>query len=139
MSNPKIVDAIRNVLSGHSKSARDTLIDQFHPDIVFEFPESLPYGGTFKGVDGYKQFWDLVFVHWNSFDYDLHEIIDTGDRIIVPVVAHGESKTGRSMWNEHLFFFKVEGGKIVYGRIYADSAKGRDAISPWRTFADVKQ
>lgn len=32
------------------------------------------------------------------------------------------------MENEHLFLFRVRDGKIVYGRIYADTARGRDVL-----------
>lgn len=32
------------------------------------------------------------------------------------------------MENEHCFLFKVRDGRIVYGRIYADTAKGHDVM-----------
>jgi ketosteroid isomerase-like protein len=46
----------------------------------------------------------------------------------VPVVARAKTKTGFSMENEHFFLFKVRDGKISYGRIYADTARGRDVL-----------
>jgi ketosteroid isomerase-like protein len=33
------------------------------------------------------------------------------------------------MENEHCFLFEIRDGRIIYGRIYADTAKGRDIIA----------
>jgi len=46
----------------------------------------------------------------------------------VPVIARAKTKRGFSMENEHLFLFRVRDGKITYGRIYADTARGRDVL-----------
>ena len=55
-------------------------------------------------------------------------MLDAGTHVIVPVVARARAKNGRTMENQHCFLFQVRDGRIVYGRIYADTAKGRDVI-----------
>jgi hypothetical protein len=129
MSNAEIVEACRLAYTGFEKNQREPLLKLLHKDVVFEFPESLPYGGTYRGIEEFKAFWKLLYSqYYDYFDYNAHDVIDAGDYVIVPVSARALCKTGKMMENEHLFLFKVKEGKIVYGRIYADTAKGRDVL-----------
>ena len=127
--NAEIVEACRLAYSGFENNQREKLLSLLAPDVVFEFPTSLPYGGTYRGIQEFKAFWaDLYENYYEFFNYDAREVLDAGTHVIVPVVAHARAKNGRSMENEHCFLFKVEKGRIVYGRIYADTAKGRDVL-----------
>ena len=127
--NAEIIEACRLAYSGFENNQREKLLSLLAPDVVFEFPTSLPYGGTYRGIQEFKAFWaDLYENYYEFFNYDAREVLDAGTHVIVPVVAHARAKNGRSMENEHCFLFKVENGRIIYGRIYADTAKGRDVL-----------
>jgi ketosteroid isomerase-like protein len=128
-SNPKIVEACRLAFTGFENNNMKALFAVLSPDLVFEFPESLPYGGTFRGLEEFNAFWaDLYGNYYEYFYYDARAVLDAGSHVVVPVIARAKAKNGRTMENEHCFLFLVENGKITYGRIYADTAKGRDAI-----------
>ncbi|WP_372573632.1 nuclear transport factor 2 family protein [Ruegeria jejuensis] len=130
MSNAEIIEACRLAYSGYEENKREPLIALLDENAVFEFPRSLPYGGTCNGLEEFKAFWTLLYTeYYDHFDYDAHAVIDGGDYVIVPVKARAKAKNGKTMDNEHCFLFKVENGKIVYARIYADTAKGRDVIA----------
>lgn len=127
--NNEIVEACRLAYTGFEDNKREKLLSLLAPDVVFEFPTSLPYGGTYRGLDEFKAFWaDLYENYYDSFNYDAHVVLDAGTHVIVPVIARARAKNGRTMENEHCFLFKVQDGRIVYGRIYADTAKGRDVM-----------
>lgn len=127
--NARIIEACRLAFTGFEKNERGPLLALLADDAVFEFPTSLPYGGTYVGLDKFKAFWaDLYENYYEYFNYDAIDVLDAGTHVVVPVVARAMSKHGRFMENQHCFLFKVKDGKIVYGRIYADTAKGRDAI-----------
>jgi hypothetical protein len=97
-------------------------------DVVFEFSDSLPYGGTYNGKREFQAFWAHVYKEYEYFNYDARAVLEADEYIIVPVIARARTKRGFSMENEHLFLFKVRDGEIVYGRIYADTARGRDVL-----------
>jgi ketosteroid isomerase-like protein len=127
--NQAIVEACRLAYSGFENNQREPLLALLAPDVVFEFPKSLPYGGVYKGLNEFKAFWaDLYENYYEYFNYDAHAVLDCGSHVIVPVVARAKAKNGKTMENEHCFLFKIKDGKIVYGRIYADTAKGRDVL-----------
>jgi ketosteroid isomerase-like protein len=128
-NNTALVEACRMAYTGFEKNDRAPLLGFLAEDVVFEFPKSLPYGGKYQGLAEFKEFWaDLYENYYEYFHYDAHDVLDCGDYVVVPVAAHARTKTGRTMENEHCFLFKIQNGKIVYGRIYADTAKGRDVL-----------
>jgi hypothetical protein len=129
MSNAAIVEACRLAYTGFEKNQREPLLALLDPAVVFEFPRSLPYGGTFRGMAEFKAWWKMLYTYYyDSFNYDAHAVLESGDHVFVPVTARAVCKTGQVMENEHLFLFRVKDGKIVHGRIYADTAKGRDVL-----------
>ena len=127
--NLEIIEACRLAFTGFEANDKTQLIKLLASDVVFEFPTSLPYGGTYKGIEEFKAFWaDLYENYYEYFNYDARNILDAGSHVIVPVIARAKAKNGRFMENEHCMLFKVENGRVVYGRIYADTAKGRDVL-----------
>ncbi|MGS2589605.1 nuclear transport factor 2 family protein [Streptomyces hebeiensis] len=129
MSRDDIVRAVELAYTGYEKNDMRPLVAMLSPDFEFEMTDSLPYGGKYVGPDQYVAFWREVGKEWESFSYEANEIIVTDESIIVPVKTDGLSKKGIRMRNEHLFHFKYRDGQIVWARLYADSARGRDVIA----------
>jgi hypothetical protein len=97
--------------------------------VVFHFPTSLPYGGTFHGPQGFQAFYADIYGHYyDVFNYDAHAVLDAGSHVIVPVIARAKAKNGRTTQNEHLFLFAISHGKIVEARLYPTPP--RDATPP---------
>ena len=129
MSNQKLLAALEAAFTGYEKNNSALLLELLADDFTFEFPDSLPYGGSYVGRDEFLGFWKAVAKEWTYFRYDAHAIIDAGDTIIVPVKTDALSIRGIRMRNEHLFLFKVRDGRPVFARLYADTARGRDVMS----------
>jgi fermentation-respiration switch protein FrsA (DUF1100 family)/ketosteroid isomerase-like protein len=129
MSNTEIVAALKTAFAGYESNDRGPLTALLSDDFTFEMSDSMPYGGTYVGLEEFAAFWQEVGKEWRYFRYDAHEIIDAGDTIIVPVKTDALSIRGITMRNEHLFLFKVKDGRLVFGRLYADTARGRDVIA----------
>lgn len=129
MSNSAIVEACRLAYTGFEKNDRGPLGKLLDDNVVFQFPESLPYGGTYVGKEEFQKWWTVLYSrYYDYFNYDADDVIDAGQYVIVPVTARAQAKSGAKMENQHLFLFKVKDGKIISGRIYADTAKGRDVL-----------
>jgi ketosteroid isomerase-like protein len=134
-SNQTIVDACRRAYTGFEENDSSDLVALMSPNMVFHFPTSLPYGGTFHGREGFMAFYEDLYAHYYEyFNYDLHAVLDAGSHVAVPVRARGKAKNGRTMENEHLLLFTVTDGLITEARLYADTAKGRDVIEGLESF-----
>ncbi|BCW73515.1 nuclear transport factor 2 family protein [Arthrobacter sp. NicSoilB8] len=129
MSSTAIVEAMELAFTGYETNDREPLIKLLSPDFAFEMSDSLPYGGLYIGPEEFAAYWKEVGKEWEYFRYDAHEIIHSGNTIVVPVKTNALSKQGIRMRNEHLFLFKVANGQVVQGRLYADTARGRDVIA----------
>jgi len=127
-SSAAVLAACKKAFTGFDKNDRADLVSVLDDNVVFEFSDSLPYGGTYNGKKEFVAFWTHVYKEYEYFNYDARDFIQDKDYLIIPVVARAKTKTGYSMENEHLFLFKIKDGKIVYGRIYADTARGRDVL-----------
>ncbi|MBC8751591.1 MULTISPECIES: nuclear transport factor 2 family protein [Paraburkholderia] len=129
MSEQHLVDACRKAFTGFERNDRTDLVAALADDVEFEFSDSRPYGGKYTGKEEFLAFWAHVYKEYEYFNYDLRTVVEADGYIFVPVVARAKTKTGFSMENEHLFLFKVsDDGKITYGCIYADTARGRDVL-----------
>ncbi len=88
------------------------------PEVIFDFPTSLPYGGTFHRHEGFLAFYrDIYDHHHETFNYDAHTVLDSGSHVVVPVRARAKAKTGRTLENEHCLLFTVNDGLIVEARL----------------------
>lgn len=126
--NAAVLAAAKKAFTGFEKNSRADLVAVLDDNVVFEFSDSLPYGGTYNGKKEFQAFWAHVYKEYEYFNYDARDFLQSGDYLLVPVIARAKTKTGFSMENEHLFLFRIKEGKIVYGRIYADTARGRDVL-----------
>lgn len=128
MHNAEIRAALESAFTGYEENDRGPLIALLADDFHFEMSDSLPYGGVYVGPGEFVAYWQEVGKIWEHFRYHAHEIIEAGNTFVVPVLTDGISIHGVPMSNEHLFLFKVRDGKVVFGRLYADTARGRDVI-----------
>lgn len=128
MSAGGVADAVRRAFTGYRANDYTLLVERMHPAFRFEMSDSLPYGGVFIGPAQFLEWRQRVLAKWEYFDYDAHEIIETPSRIVVPVKTDAHTRTGTDMRNEHLFLFGIEGDLLTWGRLYADTARGRDVI-----------
>ncbi|AEA22408.1 nuclear transport factor 2 family protein [Pseudonocardia benzenivorans] len=129
MSDEKVVAALRAAFTGYEKNDFGPMIGLLADDFRFEMSDSLPYGGVFTGRAEFEGWWAHVNAKWQYFRYEAHEIAEAGDTIAVPVRTDALSPDGIRMQNEHMFLFTVHDGQIVFCRLYADTARGRDVMA----------
>ncbi|MBP0595005.1 nuclear transport factor 2 family protein [Paraburkholderia sp. LEh10] len=128
MRHPQVVEACKKAFTGFERNDKSDLVPLLADDVVFEFSDSLPYGGTYHGKEEFLAFWKHVYRKWEYLNYDARAVLEAEDYVIVPVIVRAKAKNGFSMENEHLFLFQVRDGRIVHGRLYADTARGRDIL-----------
>jgi len=55
-------------------------------------------------------------------------LIDAGDRIVVPVHLQARAKNGKTMDVHNVWVYEFSDGKLIRGRVYADTAVLRDTV-----------
>jgi uncharacterized protein len=129
MSNRRLLQAPAAAFTGYEKNGRAQLFELLSEEFTFEMSDPMRCGSSHFGRDEFVGFRKAVAKEWTYFRYDAHEIIDSGNAIVVPVKTDGLSICGIRLQNEHLLLFKVKDGRPVFACLYADTARGRDVIS----------
>ena len=99
------------------------------PDCELIVPDSIPYGGTRYGPDAIIDWFTREIWRWfEEFNSTPEGFIDGGDQIVVPVNVRARAKNGASMDVHNVWIYEFREGKLIRGRVYADTAILRDTV-----------
>jgi len=104
--------------------------DALHPDAELIAPEGMPYGGgVFKGRERFERWfaedlWEL----WEEFKSTPVDLIDAGDKVVVPVRVEGRTRGGIQLAVDNVWIYEFESGSLRRARLYADTAVLGDAV-----------
>lgn len=126
MATTIVLDAVRAAFTGFEANDRGRLRALLADDVIFEFPETVPYGGRYVGLAAYEALWAHLYeTYYQSFDYDLTALIDGGDHVVVQVTAQAVALSGQKLRYDQCLIFKLDGDRVIHGRVYADTARLR--------------
>jgi len=92
-------------------------------------PESLPWGGTYTGPDGFKEMIGKFMSNFESVSPAPQEFIEAdGDRVIVTVSGTGTTKSGNELGGDSIWLYKVDDGEISHAEFYGDTATAVEAL-----------
>jgi len=88
-----------------------------HPDFELREPDALPYGGVYKGLDGFKRCWELIPQTGHKTEY-LNTLrcyfTEDPDSLIVELEARGtNTKTDKKFAGKVMEQFEFRDGKIL--------------------------
>ena len=94
-----------------------TMAPLVHPDFELREPDALPYGGIYKGIDGFKKCWELIpkASHVTEHLDTLHTYFtEDPDRIVVELDFRGSRRgTGEKFASKVMEQFEFRDGKIA--------------------------
>jgi uncharacterized protein len=98
------------------------MLEFLDPQIEWRGPESLPWGGTFRGHDGFREFFAIVVDRIAEFRREKQRYLDAGDRVVVLLRSIGRPKGG-TVWDlPEVHVWTVRHGKAVRFDNYVDTA-----------------
>ena len=123
------VELLAQAFAGWGKDNPANMRDVLHPDCELVVPDSIPYGGTFRGPDAVIGWFTRDLWRWfDEFTSTPEGFIDAGDQIVVPVHVQARAKNGKTMDVHNVWIYEFSEGKLVRGRVYADTAVLRDTV-----------
>jgi ketosteroid isomerase-like protein len=123
------VARLAQAFAGWGKDNPAGMRDLLHPDCELVVPASVPYGGTFHGVDAVIEWFTCELWSWfDAFASTPEGFIDGGDRIAVPVHVNARAKNGKNVEVRNVWIYEFSDGRLTRGRVYADTAVLRDAL-----------
>jgi ketosteroid isomerase-like protein len=98
------------------------MLEHLDSRIEWRVPESLPWGGIFRGHEGFRRFTAIVTAQLAEARREKLLYLAAGDRIVVLLRSVGRPRGGSQFDEPEVHVCAVQNGKIVGVDIYVDSA-----------------
>jgi uncharacterized protein len=98
------------------------MLEFLDPQIEWRGPDSLPWGGTFRGHDGFHEFFARVGDRIAEFRREKQQYLDAGERVVVLLRSIARAKGGTGWDLPEVHVWTVRGGKAVSFDNYVDTA-----------------
>lgn len=94
-------------------------------------PETLPWGGTYSGPEGFKDMIQKFLSHFETIDTRPTAFLeaDDGETVIAIVEGVGKTKSGNELSGRSVWLYKVSGGRLTDAEFFGDTAQTLDALS----------
>ena len=90
------------------------MLDFLDPQLEWRAPESVPWGGTFHGREGFREFVGKLLDQPVEFRREMLEYLDAGDRIVVLLRQMGRRKGSDTEYDvPEVHVWTIHDGKIV--------------------------
>jgi len=94
-------------------------------------PETLPWGGTYKGPEGFKEMIQKFLSNFESVSPEPTAFLeaDDGETVMVTVEGVSKTKSGNELTGRSVWLYTVRSGKLMSAEFFGDTARARDALS----------
>jgi len=93
-------------------------------------PSSLPWGGTFIGPEGFRDFLAGMLKHFKDLKAVPEKVLGADDdHVIVTARVRGRTKGGNPIEHRTVWIYKLRGGQVVNAETFADTAALLKAMS----------
>jgi hypothetical protein len=122
------VEVIRRFYDIVARGDINAVLDLLDPGVEWKAPESLPWGGTFRGHDGFREFFAKVVDQPVEFRREVQEYLQAGDRVVVLLRLFGRPTGGDTEFEvPEIHVWSLRDGKIVGLEAIFDTAAGMNA------------
>ncbi len=122
-------DAVKSGWEAFAKGDLDTAVATTSDSAEIVIPESLPWGGTYTGPDGFKEMIGKFLSNFDEVNPQPKEFIEAeGGRVVVTVAGVGKTKSGNELSGDSIWLYTVDGGEITRAEFYGDTATAVEAL-----------
>ena len=124
-------NAVKERWEDFGRGDLDAAVSTTDANAEIVLPETLPWGGTYKGPDGFKEMIQKFLSNFESIDPQPTSFLeaDDGETVIVTVEGAGKTKAGKQLSGHSVWLYKVNDGKLMSAEFFGDTAQARDALS----------
>ncbi len=124
-------DAVKERWGDFAKGDLDAAVSTTDENAEIVMPETLPWGGTYTGPEGFKEMIQKFLSNFESVDPKPTAFIegDDGETVVVVVDGTGKTKSGNEIRGRSVWLYKVSDGKLTHAEFFGDTAEARDAVA----------
>ena len=123
------VDVVQGAWDAFGRGDIDAVLDAISPSAQTRVPESLPWGGTYSGPDGFQEFLAKLDTSFQAFSATPQKVLGADDNhVIVLAKTKGRTKGGGTVEGTTLWIYQLRDGKIADAESFGDTAQVLEAL-----------
>ncbi len=123
------VDVVQGAWDAFGRGDIDAVLDAIAPAAETRVPESLPWGGTYAGPDGFRDFLARLNENFDQFTATPDKVLGADDNhVIVLAKVKGRTRGGATIENRAVWIYQLRDGKIADAETFGDTAQVLEAL-----------
>ena len=123
------VDVIQGAWDAFAKGDLDGATAIVAPEGEINVPSTLPFGGTFLGPEGMRDYVTGLTSYFRDFKATPEKVLGADDdHVIVTARIRGRSKSGTPVEYSSVWVYKLRGGQVASAESYVDTAQVLKAL-----------
>lgn len=127
MSQPD-VDVVRGAYEAFNRRDLAGFLEPLAPDVHVDMSERVFNPDTYDAHDGVRRLFGEIMDVWETFEWQLEEIVDAGGTVVALVRAQGKGRgSGVETDRRIAFTWELRDGKATLIRLYVDRERALQA------------
>jgi uncharacterized protein len=123
------VDVVQGAWDAFGRGDIDAVLDAIAPTAETRVPESLPWGGTYAGPDGFRDFLTRLTENFDQFTATPDKVLGADDNhVVVLAIVKGRTRGGATIENRAIWIYQLRDGKIADAETFGDTAQVLEAL-----------
>ena len=108
------VDVVQSAWDAYGRGDIDAVLDAISASAETRVPETLPWGGTYTGPDGFQDFLARLGESFEQFSASPDKVLGADDNHVVVVAkTKGRTKSGATLEGTAVWIYQLRDGKIA--------------------------
>jgi ketosteroid isomerase-like protein len=123
------VDVVQGAWDAFGRGDIETVLEAISPTAQTRVPESLPWGGTYAGPDGFRDFLAKLGDSFEQFSATPQKVLGADDNhVVVLATTKGRTKGGATIEGSTIWIYQLREGKIADAETFGDTAQVLEAL-----------
>lgn len=123
------VDVIESAWEAFGRGDIDAAAEMVDDSCEIVASESLPWGGTYVGPEGFKELFTSMLGNFDQFKGTPEKVLGADDdHVVVVARAIGQTKSGNEVDQYVTWVYRLRGGKVVSAQPFTDTARLLEAL-----------
>jgi ketosteroid isomerase-like protein len=123
-------DTVKNGWDAFANGDMDAATATTSDSAEIVVPESLPWGGTYTGPEGFKEMIGKFVSNFEEVHPEPQQFLEADDgHVLVTVSGVGRTKSGNELSGDSVWLYKVDDGEISHAEFYGDTATAVKALA----------
>jgi uncharacterized protein len=123
------VDVVQGAWDAFGRGDIDAVLEAIAPSAETRLPETLPWGGTYAGPDGFRDFLTKLGDSFEQFSATPQKVLGADDNhVVVLAKTKGRTKAGATIEGNTVWIYQLRDGKIADAESFGDTAQVLQAL-----------